>query len=426
MTLSSSLSSLSPEAKSRLLAEIHSEADRRKRVLASFPSLHPGQRAVAQSPARFKVLVSGRRYGKTELSGALSTEMCLSGKRIWYCTPTFRLAKQVWRKLRQAFKEHDLANVNNSDLRVDMPNGGFIQMVSLHEPDNLRGEGLDFVIVDEAAYIREGVWDEVLRPMLLTTKGGALFPSSPNGTNWYHKLYLRGHDPTFPAWASWRYPSSDSPFVDEAELEDIRRSTPERAFKQEYLAEFLDDGGAVFRNLKACTLDGEPESTGDVVFGIDLGRHNDYTVIIAIDRNTRNVLAMDRFTDTAWEIQRNRILALVQRFKPGLIVMEENFNDSFVEALMQSGLPVKPFRTTNASKAQVVNNLAMAFEQSDIAIPNDAVLLGELQAFTVERLPAGALRYAAPAGMHDDMVIALALAWHGINNPVTIKVSRYA
>jgi hypothetical protein len=97
--------------------------------------------------------------------------------------------------------------------------------------------------------------------------------------------------------------------------------------------------------------------------------------------------------------------------------MEENFNDSFVERLQGEGLPVQAYRTTAQSKQQIINELALAFEQVDITIPNDPVLIGELQAYTVERLPSGNLRYTAPAGLHDDCVMALALSWHGVNAP---------
>jgi hypothetical protein len=384
---------------------------------------HVNQLPIVKSTARYNVIAAGRRFGKTEASKIRAIYRSMQA-RVWWLTPTRDSGTDAWRDFMSTFEPVvGRDNINKSERRITTP-GGELRMVTADAFK--RGAGIAHVFMDEAAFMSPNLWTYEIQPMLLESAGGADFLSSTNGRNWFWEHYMRGLDPEQPDWQAWHYTSYDNPLIDPAEIEKIRVNVPERVFEQEYLAAFLDDGGAVFRNLKACTLDGEPESTGDVVFGIDLGRHNDYTVIIAIDRNTRNVLAMDRFTDTAWEIQRNRILALVQRFKPRLIVMEENFNDSFVEALMQSGLPVKPFRTTNASKAQVVNNLAMAFEQSDIAIPNDAVLLGELQAFTVERLPAGALRYAAPAGMHDDTVIALALAWEGINNPVTIKVSRYA
>ena len=101
--------------------------------------------------------------------------------------------------------------------------------------------------------------------------------------------------------------------------------------------------------------------------------------------------------------------------------MEENFNDSFVERLQSEGLPVRAFRTTAASKQQIINQLALAFEQGDITIPQDDTLLGELQAYTLERLPGGTFRYHAPSSLHDDCVMALALTWHGVVGPGRIE-----
>lgn len=389
---------------------------------------HDYQREILRDKTRFRVVVTGRRFGKTELGKSAVVRHILNGETVWYCAPTYKLAKQVWREFKRIVKPIPAVKLNNSDMRCDLPNGGNVQFVSLQEPDNLRGAGLDFIVIDEAAFVGDGVWDKVLYPMLLTTQGRALFLSSPNGTNWFYRLYLRGQDEAHPSWRSWQMPSSASPLVDESELADIRLTTPERVFRQEYLAEFLNDGGSVFRNITACIYDDEPNlRQPEIIFGVDLGRYNDYTVITAIDRKTRTVIEIDRFTDTAWSIQEMRLKAMAARLNPRVVWIEENFNDKFAEDLSNAGLPVRFFRTTNASKAQVINNLALAFEQSDIRIPNHAALIGELQAFTVNRLPSGALRYEAPSGIHDDTVMSLALAWHGVTHgQVTIEVSRYA
>jgi hypothetical protein len=380
------------------------------------PRPHPAQRDIIDSPARFRVVATGRRFGKTEIGKHEALRVSLEGGAVWYCAPTYRLAKQVWREFKRIVAPLPHTRLNNSDMLAELPTGGRVQFVTLNEPDNLRGSGLDFIVIDEAAFVAEGVWEKVLYPMLLTTKGRALFLSSPNGVNWFYRLWLRGKDEGFPQWQSWRFPSSASPYVDDSELADIKLSTPERVFAAEYESRFLDDGGAVFRNLAACTRDSNdaPAHGSDIVFGIDLGRHNDYTVIVAVDRDSGAVLALDRFTETAWAIQRTRIQAMVERWNPRTVIVEENFNDSFVEAMQSDGLPVRAFRTTASSKAQIINDLAMAFEQESISIPPHPALTGELQAYTLERTNAGSVRYSAPPGMHDDTVMALALAWYGV------------
>ena len=124
---------------------------------------------------------------------------------------------------------------------------------------------------------------------------------------------------------------------------------------------------------------------------------------------------MDRSNKVDYVVQRGRLQALYDRWHPIKIIAEQNsIGQPIIEQLQRDGLPVQPFTTTNASKAAIIEGLALAFEQSNIQILDDAVLLGELAAFAAEQLPGGALRYSAPGGRHDDTVISLALAWSAI------------
>lgn len=372
---------------------------------------HQAQRDILMDRTRFRVLCIGRRWGKTEVLIIAMVNRLLKGQRIWFCSPTNRNNKQVFPKLKKALAGIPDIYINNSDYIIELPNGGHVQFISLHEPDNLRGTGLDHIFIDEAGFIKQGVWDAVLRPMLLTTQGGATFASTPNGTGTdFHTWYTRGLDPLEPNWKTYHLPSHSSPLIPADELDDIKRHTPERAYRQEYLAEFLDDGGAVFRNLRAC-IQPPPERWGRVVFGIDWGRVNDYTVIVAMDADTGHMLAMDRFNQIDWTLQRARLEAMATQYKPFTILAEQNsIGDVNIEELKKSGLPVKPFKTTAQSKAEIINMLSLGLEQGDIGILDDEQVISELQNYTVERLPSGAFRYTAPSGLHDDIVMALALA----------------
>lgn len=372
---------------------------------------HQAQREILMDRARFRVLCIGRRWGKTEVLIIAMVNRLLKGQRIWFCSPTNRNNKQVFPKLKKALAGIPDIYINNSDYIIELPNGGHVQFISLHEPDNLRGTGLDHIFIDEAGFIKQGVWDAVLRPMLLTTQGGATFASTPNGTGTdFHAWYTRGLDPLEPNWKTYHLPSHSSPLIPADELDDIKRHTPERAYRQEYLAEFLDDGGAVFRNLRAC-IQPPPERWGRVVFGVDWGRVNDYTVIVAMDADTGRMIAMDRFNQIDWTLQRARLEAMATQYRPFTILAEQNsIGDVNIEELKKSGLPVKPFKTTAQSKAEIINMLSLGLEQGDIGILDDEQVISELQNYTIERLPSGAFRYTAPSGLHDDIVMALALA----------------
>jgi len=151
------------------------------------------------------------------------------------------------------------------------------------------------------------------------------------------------------------------------------------------------------------------------VIGVDWAKHQDYTVISVLNATLRRQVYLDRMSQIDYTLQVDRLRALCEKYRPDLVVAERNaMGEPLIEQLQRQGLPVQPFTTTNASKAQAIDALALAFERGDLQILPDPVQIGELQGYEAQRLPSGMLRYSAPEGMHDDTVIALALAWHGI------------
>ncbi len=189
----------------------------------------------------------------------------------------------------------------------------------------------------------------------------------------------------------------------------------ERRFAQEILAQFLDDAGGVFRGVLACaTLEKtpDPDPSHTYVIGCDWGKSNDYTVFAVVDVTARTLVALDRSNRVDYTVQRGRLQALSEHWKPASVIAESNsMGQPIIEALARSGLPVRSFTTTNASKAVIIEALALAFERKDITILNTPVLTAELQAYEAQKLPSGLTRYSAPEGMHDDCVMGLALAW---------------
>jgi hypothetical protein len=264
------------------------------------------------------------------------------------------------------------------------------------------------------------VWPEVVRPMLLERSGDALFLSSPNGRNWFWEVYQMGLDELQAQWRAFQFSSYANPMVPPQELDEIKRSTPDRVFREEYLAEFIDDSGQVFRRIREATnapLNPQPISGHRYVAGIDWGRSNDYTAIVMIDADTNDMVALDRFNEVDWALQRGRLAATCERWGPVVVWAEANsIGGPNIEALQAMGLPVRPFQTTAQSKGPLIEALALAIENEAIALLPEETLLNELAAYTLERLPGGGFRYSAPSGLHDDTVIALALAWYGVKN----------
>ena len=392
----------------------------------TLPALHISQRRVADSDARFRVLACGRRWGKTRLGAALCIMTALNGGRAWWVAPSYPMSIVGWRLIHRLALQIPGVEVRRAERSVIFPTGGEVWVRSADNPDSLRGEGLDFAVLDECAFMKEAAWAEAIRPALSDRQGRAMFISTPKGRNFFWRLWQRCQDEAQNEWAGWQLPTSDNPFIEDKEIEAAKAGLPERIYQQEYLAMFIEDSGGVFRRVMEAAR-AEPLDTGaddgQYIIGADWGRSNDFTVFTVIDVKTRRMVYSDRFTQIDYNIQAGRLKALHSRF-PGVIIAEYNsMGGPIVERLQAEGLPVTGFVTTAKTKEPLIRALESAFENSEISILNDPVLIGELQAYEQERMASG-WRFSAPAGMHDDTVISLALAWHGVARGQTAIVEN--
>ena len=212
------------------------------------PKLHKGQREVWNHPARFKVMACGRRWGKSRLGSLLCIAVASQEGRAWWVGPTYPVASVGWRMIRRIAVQIPGVQIRESERMIVFPSGGTVQVKSADNPDSLRGEGLNFVVIDECAFVKEDAWTDALRPALADRKGGALFISTPKGHNWFWRLW---HSANGADWKAWRFSSYDNPFLDGKEIDAARSQLPERTFSQEFMAEFVEDAGGVFRNVKA-------------------------------------------------------------------------------------------------------------------------------------------------------------------------------
>ena len=368
--------------------------------------------------SRFNVVDVGRRAGKT----ALGLDLCVTPESLpypvgWF-SPTYKMLLEVWREAVRTFAPI-LSRRNIQERRLEFITGGLLEFWSLDNPDVARGRKYRRVIIDEAAMVPSlmDVWQYALRPTLADYQGDAWFLSTPKGRNAFWQMWQWGQDAAMPEWASWQMPSSVNPTLAPSELDEMRRTMPERTYQQEILASFVEDGGGVFRRVQDAAV-AEPVDVrrGDRTYiaGLDWALSYDFTVLTIIDANTREVVYLDRYNGVDYSMQRQRIKAACDRFGVAGIVAESNaMGKPNNDELRRMGLPVRDFTTTNSTKADIIESLAAAFEQGNIRILNDATLIAELQAYEVQRLPSGMVRYTAPDGLHDDCVVSLALAWHG-------------
>lgn len=380
------------------------------------PEPHEGQRQVHDCPARIRVLACGRRWGKSTLALREAAQAAETpGARVWYVAPTFRMVDLHWRALRAALPHGFAGDVSETDRRIDCPNGAEISFRSADNPDHLRGAGLDLLVVDEAAFIPNGgaVLAEALRPTLTDRRGRALIISTPRGRDWFCALWLRGRQSRLDDIRSFRFATASNPGIAPEEIAAVRAELPESVFRQEYEAAFLHDGGSVFRHVSdAVMTDVITPADGSFVVGVDWAKHEDFTVFVVLEPVGGRVAAIDRFQKIDYAVQTERLKALCERWRPRLVLAERNsIGEPLLETLQRDGLPILGFVTTNRSKQRIIEQLAAAFDHRAIGIPDDPVLTAELEAYALERTAAGTLRYGAPAGHHDDLVMALALAW---------------
>lgn len=377
---------------------------------------HPGQAMVHNHPARFKVLAAGRRWGKTRLGVHECLDVAAQGGRAWWIAPTYQMGNVGWRPLKTMGAKIG-AEIRKVDRQVILPNGGEVVVRSADNPDSLRGEGLDFAVLDECAFMTEPVWTEAVRPALSDRLGKAVFISTPNGRNWFWRLWQRGRADDG-EWMSWQLPTSENPYIDKAEVAAARLSLPELTFEQEYLAVFLENEGAVFRNITACM--GAPETTPEahqghhIVAGVDWGKQADYTAISIGCVTCHQELARDRFNQIDWHFQYGRLTELFKKWNVTSAQVETNsIGSPGFEALQRAGLPVSAFETTSSSKPRLIENLSLSLEQAEWQFQPDPIWTGELEAYERKVSPVtGRSQYSAPEGMHDDTVIARALmAW---------------
>lgn len=385
------------------------------------PPLHPGQQMVDDCTARFVVLACGRRWGKSRFGVKKAFEKLLQGKRVWWIAPSYPMAMVGWRELKRLALQLPFIDVREAE-RTLKYGDGFVQVRSADNPNSLRGEGLDYAILDEAAFMDEQAWNEAVRPALADRQGAAVFLSTPKGRNWFWRLFEMGASGSDPDWKSFRAPTVNNPYITPKEIDDARELLPEKTFRQEFLAEFIHDGAGVFRNVRACVDDSVrqtgPKQFHQYIIGADWGRTEDFTVLTVMDATEKALVYMDRFNQIDYRIQRGRLSALYDLFKPTVIIAEKNsIGEPIIEELLREGLPVLPFVTTSATKQVIIDGLTLAFERKQIKILEDEQLLKELEAFEATRLPSGAIRYECPAGVHDDTVMSLALSWNGANVP---------
>jgi hypothetical protein len=385
------------------------------RVNAEWTPHDGGQREVMAADARFRILACGRRWGKTTLAARDAvTYLGHPDALVWWVAPTYDEADRGFNAVDAALPERLIADTRKSWPKAyDTVNGARIEFRSTERENSNRGEGLDALVLDEADDIRDSAWTDDLRPSLSDTLGDMIAISTPMRKGWFYRWFQRGRSDDHSDVASWQFPTATNPHIPDSEIESARAELPQRAFEQEYLAEFKDETGGVFTNLDAAlfTREYDPDKyDGDPPYrhGWDLARHEDYLVGIVLDA-AGDVVHFDRARGLSWPQIQSRIEAVAADY-PGTVGIDASRDNKLVADLAAGGVNIVPVKFTRERKQDLVENLAAALEAGELTAPDIGQLRHELEIFEYEVTPAGNTKYHAPEGFHDDCVDALAMA----------------
>lgn len=334
------------------------------------PLLH--QCGPLDSPERFKILACGRRWGKT-VAGLVSTvdghggpskplKGALQGGNIWWVAPTYGIASKIWRMLKASCREA-WTEKNEVERRIILPDigmgDGTIQVMSGDNPDSLRGDGLDGVVIDEAAFLAKEVWTNALRPALADKQGWALLISSPNGLNWFYEMHR-----SLPDSAKWQRPTSDNPRIPASEIEAAKAELPYLAFRQEFLAEFVTDGAGVFMRDWFQFYVNAPLHFDRIIQCWDTAfkdkETSDRSACLTIGVNSEGIYILDCY---AGRLQfpdlKDMAMALYSAWRPSVIVVEDKASgQSLVQELRRiqtptgAPLPIHEFKVDRNKRAR--------------------------------------------------------------------------
>lgn len=396
---------------------------------------HPAQLDIIASPARFRVVICGRRFGKSLLSSFEAICCAALGGWVMVVGPTYTTANIVFREagrmvLNSEFRRLVTRFTRSQGMQeIEFSSGGRIFVRTSENPSSLLGEGLDLCVFDEAAEeTDEGIFSDHIRPALLDREGAAIFPTTPEGDTWIKDYFERGQDAKYrqQGWMSWQLPSATNPHLPRRVLELDRQESTLATWNQEYLAQFLDSAGAVFKGFRSvCTLrplDG-PEPGRRYAIGVDWAKFEDYTVATVVDVFSGQVVCVERYEQgLEYDVYTALVADLSRRWGAAPILCDSTgLGDPITDKLAQDApwAAVEGYVFTNVSKTHLINQLALAIERGEFwMLDRDpdkehdigTIVQREFGSYRYSKSDSGTIKMGAPEGRHDDCVISHALA----------------
>ena len=353
----------------------------------------------------------------------------------FYFLPSYSQAKKViWDNIdSNGFKMLDhipkelIKATNATELKIELINGSVIQLIAADEFKN-SGVGTNpvGVVFSEYSVADPDGW-KYTSPILAANGGWAIFNFTPRGMN--HAFTLLQQAKENDKWFAEVLTNNETKILTDEQMAEERKNNPQDFIDQEWYSKFIEGAGAFFRrvNENCHALDFKPNPLHRYKIGLDLAKYNDYTVLTVLDLNTFNVVEVDRFNQIDWNLQKAKIEALYHKyFKPVITMDSTGLGDPIYDDLCNRGLGnIVSYKFTENSRKDLLVNLQLKFEQNKIKIPDNEVLKAELASMRYELVgERGKTSIRVPEGLHDDMIMSLALAvWDIPENPVPLPGS---
>jgi hypothetical protein len=389
------------------------------------------------APFRFRTLVWGWKSGKSEAVGHEFLRACLAmpGRVSWVVAPTYRHLKNNKRILMRLLRKMKvlLASKKEAQNEITLINGHVIEFSSADWPESMLGPNIDGIVwIDESAFIKEEAW-EIIRSRVSASGAEIINCSTPNGRNWFYHWCVYSGMPADADYGTFRrgnrwvshYPTWMFPWVPKGELREMYESMPRLKFDQNFGAKFLSGAEAVFHHIEECMNKELPakDFVGTFLMGLDLAKHQDWTVPLIMDSNGR-VHDVQRWSQVPWRIQRPRIIKMAQDWGHAVVVIDRaNAGSVIEEDLRAAGVKIEAVDMNSPIiRRTILEELQIAFERSAISIPDPKAswapkaagqLYEELKGFSISITKGGRTTYTQSSGLNDDCVMALALANHG-------------
>lgn len=412
-------------------------------TVVSLRELHPGQKRLRRVCDRhlYTTAVLGRRWGKTYFGIDRLFNRAIEWTQPWryqamWVSPVFDLGAVAWAEWHEMIPP-SIFKSNKTEKTVELTtNGSLIFFRSADNPDSLISRGLDDVVIDEAARVSSDAVERALMPALADRGGRALAITTPLGRrNWSYRWFQRGLDPLKKSYGCLQGPSTENPnpriqqWVKENTPPEMGGSghIPYDIFRQEILAEFLEDKAAVFKSIQQCI---NPDIQTDLlqswgttqpnVLGVDFAKHQDYTVVSGFkDYDDRpSLVGWDRWHRIAWPEQVRRLKEIDDALEEAIWFIDATgVGDKLFDDMVEMGLTVSPVRFTADKKQKLVQKASADIENEAVWYPEIPVMISEMEQFSYEILPSGSFRYGPPdETLHDDCVISFCLGVWGMRS----------